>query len=262
MRLEDDGAYKKAEKWGAKLNALLIYRPLSDVGSSWLHIDGSKQIQLVLEVNVSNSDIVSGSKDRQLREVAKTIRESGKQVWIRPLHEFNLEPSVYKWCIYPFTPEKVEMYKKSWRHIVSIFREEKANVKFQWCINGKNPRDDKTPYSTFYPGDDVVDFVGVDLYNRCGISSNVFSSFKTLFTPCYDQLIKFNKPIFIGETSSTGIGGDKAAWVRDAWEALARDFPKVKTVNFFLEDKGDGQWGLHTQREIDNFVNGCNAYAS
>jgi hypothetical protein len=50
-------------------------------------------------------------------------------------------------------------FKAAFRHVVYLFKGMNAPFVYQLAYNSGNPRDDRTPFSTMYPGDDVVDMV-------------------------------------------------------------------------------------------------------
>jgi hypothetical protein len=259
--IKDDDPYRQEVELGVKFNALLIYRPIKSVGYKYIRQDG-KRMQLVLEMNDSLQSIVDGKYDILLKATANDIKSVGKEVWIRPLHEFNLSTSVYPWCVYPnLNDSKIALFKSAWKHIVNIFRAVGAPAKFQLCYNVSNYNGDNTPFSKFYPGSEYVDMVGVDVYNRCGLDvwHTKFVQFKDLFSSAYNQLTPFGKTIFIGETSTTDINGDKPQWIYNAWQSLRYIFPKVTIVNFFAENK-EARWGLNTSDEKKQFKNGFWVY--
>jgi hypothetical protein len=53
-------------------------------------------------------------------------------------------------------------YIKAFRRVVEIFRRHSASFKFDWCP-GWGPQE--MPADTSYPGDDVVDYIGLDVYD-------------------------------------------------------------------------------------------------
>ncbi|KAG5176190.1 glycoside hydrolase superfamily, partial [Tribonema minus] len=196
--------------------------------------------------------IANGHFDSHVRDLAKEIAKKGRLVWIRQMHEFNSE-NTYQWCLYPFTSAKIATFKRALRRLVNIYRQEKAPVKFQLTFMAKNPHNDGTPFSQFYPGRRYVDHVGVDLYVNAG--SRLVSLKVRLEDDVYSQLTQFSKPIFIGELSCTDKGLDKAKWIHDAWNDLALHFPKISIINWFFEDKGGKrQWNLHSPAEVKAFV--------
>ncbi len=101
----------------------------------------------------------------------------GQPLFIRFAHEMN--GSWYPWAEWTdknenmqrdagedtgFTPEN---YRQAYRNIASMFRQYAPNAALIWCPNsgllGGGQRDVFRP---FYPGDDVVDWVGIDVYER------------------------------------------------------------------------------------------------
>ncbi|KAG5181008.1 glycoside hydrolase superfamily, partial [Tribonema minus] len=202
--------------------------------------------------------IADGACDDAVRKLARAIAAKGETVWIRMMHELNGE-GTYPWSLYPYTREKLATFKRAWRRVVSVYREERAPVKFQLAFMARNPGGDKdrTPFSAFNPGRDYFDQVGVDVYVNA--AKRMPSLKEKLNDGIYAQLLWFGKPVFIGEMSVTVSVPDRPAWIREAWRSLALDFPRVKYVSWFLEGKSPAptrSWGLHNQAEIDAFVSG------
>jgi hypothetical protein len=257
----DDGEIQKELEWGVKFDVITIYRPIKNVGFKYINTHG-KQLQLVTEFfNCGDlSEIAAGKCDFAVRKVAQDIKAAGHEVWIRMFHEFNYS-NTYPWCLYPYSDKKIKDFKAAWRRVVGIYHEEKAPVKFQLCYMGTNPHGDKMPFSAFYPGDNVVDQVCVDVYVNSG--SKLVSLKSRLNDGIYPQLVKFGKPIVIGEVSCTDKGLDKGKWMEDAWHTLKNDFPAIKTVNFFLVNKGGGrEWGLNSPEQVQGFVRGLKYFNS
>ena len=46
-------------------------------------------------------------------------------------------------------------------------------------------------------------------------------------------LASFGKPVMVAELGSLAVGGDRAAWYRDALSGLPRDYPAVRAALFF-----------------------------
>lgn len=114
-------------------------------------------------------------------DATKTLAEGagkwGRPLFIRFAHEMN--GSWYPWAEWSdknrnfqrdpgeetgFWPEN---YKTAYRNVASMFRRFAPNAALVWCPNsgllGGARRDAFRP---FYPGDDVVDWVGLDIYER------------------------------------------------------------------------------------------------
>ena len=75
-------------------------------------------------------------------------------------------------------------------------------------------------------------------------------SFDEIFKASYQRLLAINpdKPIIIGEFASTEEGGDKAAWVEDAFQKLETDYPKIKAIIWFHIAK-ETDWRMDSSPE-------------
>jgi endoglucanase len=138
-------------------------------------------------------------------------------------------------------------YVAAWRHVVTLFRQEGAtNVRWVWSPNiivG-----DGTPYAELYPGEEWVDWVGVDGYNFGPTREwHTWTTFYDVFAASYDALAALTtKPLMIAETASTEIGGDKAAWIRRGLLTdLPTRFPRFQLVIWFHEDK-ETDWRINS----------------
>jgi beta-mannanase len=94
--------------------------------------------------------------------------------------------------------------------------------------------------AAYYPGDEYVDWLCFDGYNF-GASSfgqsfnSKWVSFDEIFKTSYAELqaISPDKPIIIGEFASTEEGGDKAAWITDAFTKIEKDYPQIRAIIWF-----------------------------
>ncbi|MGY6647705.1 glycoside hydrolase family 26 protein [Wenyingzhuangia sp. IMCC45574] len=92
----------------------------------------------------------------------KDLKYRGKKIPVifRPYHEMN---GNWFWWGNPSCTAKE--YKQLWRETVTILRDEYKlhNIMYAYSPNSLKPNDD---YLRCYPGDDYVDFFGVDTYDR------------------------------------------------------------------------------------------------
>lgn len=184
---------------------------------------------------ITLADLASGKHDAYLREYAHAAAVSGLPFMLRPGHEFNGE--WYPWSVAK-NGQDGEMYKKAWRHVVDVFRDEGAyNVQWVWCFNNESvPNTGWNDPWLAYPGDDYVDWVGIDGYNfGPALPNNPWKTFAQVFSNAYAsaQTHAPNKPIIIGEFGSTESDGDKAAWLKDAFASLPTAFPAIKALTYF-----------------------------
>ena len=114
----------------------------------------------------------------------------------------------------------------AWRHVHDIFDRGRAptNVTWVWCPN-VDPDSTCSDLASLYPGDDYVDWTGLDGYNwgTNPAKPDRWRSFDRALQPTYNEIadtIAPSKPMMIGEIGSTEYGGSKASWIK---EALAAD---------------------------------------
>ena len=110
-------------------------------------------------------------------ELAKQVGKWKKPIFIRFAHEMN--GSWYPWATWSDKNRNLKLdpgeetevtgqrYRTAFRNVALVFRTWAPNAALIWCPNqgwlGLHGTD---PYTPFYPGDDVVDWVGLDFYER------------------------------------------------------------------------------------------------
>ncbi|MBA3972479.1 MAG: hypothetical protein H0X46_10145 [Bacteroidetes bacterium] len=187
--------------------------------------------------------IVEGHFDPFFKDWAKQIKMVNGVVLLRILHEFNGD--WYPWCTVN-NDKDPQLVVKAFRHIHDIFQKENVtNVKFIWCPNSLSfPQENWNYIMNAYPGDDYVDYVGLDIYNGAGKNIPVWRSFRKEGIENYFILTQqlSSKPIFICEVASRERSGsesqtaqNKSEWIRDMSEALSSDMSKVMLLTWFNE---------------------------
>ena len=173
-------------------------------------------------------DILDGLYDGYFREYARSLKEFGHPVLFRLNNEMNGD-----WCWYSamYTGKDTDMYKALWRHIHRIFDETGVeNVLWVW-----NPHDVSLPDFKwnhplmYYPGDDVVDIIGITGYNTgTYFSGEKWRSFHEIYKPIQVNYSDwFDKPFMISEFGSNSVGGDKAHWIKE----MFREIPSYDRIN-------------------------------
>jgi hypothetical protein len=170
----------------------------------------------------------SGKYDEEFRQIARVLMQYKRgDSYLRIGHEFN--GNWYHWAARP-DPENWKLY---FRRIVKIFRETHG-AKFKMVWNPGLGRLQIAP-DKVYPGDDVVDVIGVDFYNRMAnpADTDPEKRWQRYLTQPYglnwlaDFAALHHKPIAIPEwgtgTTKDGLGpGDDpifvehmARWIKD-----------------------------------------------
>jgi hypothetical protein len=120
------------------------------------------------------------------------------------------------------------------------------------------------PFSAYFPGEEWVDYIGLDGYNWGSTPGNKWSSLEEVFSSSYAKITQLSaKPLIITETSSSEVGGDKAEWIRTGFmKTIPEKFPRVTGVIWFNKAQEDN-WPLtSSQASLDAYreVVGCAVY--
>jgi hypothetical protein len=183
--------------------------------------------------------VSAGRWDSLLLKRARSCRDFGGTIYLRWAPEFNGE-----WNPCYGRPRE---FVAAWRHMVALFRSAGTrNVKWVWCpfaVQGKRQPADE--WRRYYPGDEFVDWVGMDGYNwGTARAWSKWQTFGEIFAPLYADYAG-RRPLMICELACAEAGGDKAAWVRDMGTKLAGRFSKVRAVVWFDTDK-ETDWRVNS----------------
>jgi mannan endo-1,4-beta-mannosidase len=205
----------------------------------------------------SLEEIASGAYDSYLHESAKIAKSWGRTLMIRFAHEMN--GTWYPWS----GATSASAYISAWRHIVSLFRADGVtNVKWVWSPNIQE--EGKYAISPYFPGDEWIDYVGLDGYNWGSNNGGSWQSAQEVFGASYAAVTQMSsKPVIITETSSSEAGGDKAAWIRNAFMTeIPQKFPRVSAVVWFDRSQED-DWRINSSQsslEAYRAVVNCSIY--
>jgi beta-mannanase len=215
--------------------------------------------------------ILDGRHDPYLLDWAEGVRDFDLPIFIRWGHEMNGD--WYPWSgIFngagtldgfgdPGKADGPERFVAAYQYIHDLFESAGAeNVLWVWCPNAPFSVMESvySPWNTasaYYPGDEYVDWLCFDGYNwgtsAFGQSFNsTWASFDEIFAESYRELQALNpdKPIIIGEFASTEDGGDKAAWITDAFESVKSDYPQIRALIWFHIAK-ETDWRINSSPE-------------
>jgi beta-mannanase len=178
--------------------------------------------------------IADGAFDGYIEAWARSLKAYGKVVYLRPMHEMN--GNWYPWGG-TVNGNRARDYVRAWRRMHRIFdRVGAANVRWVWSpLVDDVPKTRANAFERYYPGSRYVDVLALDGYNwgtsRPGYGG--WRSFDQVFGSAYDRITKLGpQPVWIAETASDTMGGDKAAWVRDMFASLSR-YPRIGAVVWF-----------------------------
>jgi len=209
--------------------------------------------------------ITAGDFDNDIRRWARQLRDFGYPVYFRPMSEMNGDWVTWGGNANGNSPQD---YIPAWRHVHDIFVQEGAtNVKWVWSPNRDgSTADAQATFNTYYPGDNYVDYIGINgynwgtLYNTPEWTSS-WQSFEDVIRYSYDVAVaNTSKPVVIAETATTEVGGNaqnggKGQWIRDAFAALPTRFPRVEMLTWFNINK-ETDWRVESSAaSLEGFRN-------
>jgi len=183
---------------------------------------------------INYDGLLSGEYDQYINEFAKEIKQIKGDVFLRFAHEMN-----GNW--YPWSGTKIgkDKFVANYRYVKDAFDKiETSNVRWVFSINWEDIPQENNHFSQYYPGDDYVDFFGIDGYNWGNTKSwSRWMSFSEIFDTRYNEVVNnFEKPVLISEFSSTSSGGDKTVWIKKAMTDIKR-LKNIKGFVLFNVDK-------------------------
>jgi hypothetical protein len=129
------------------------------VPAHWKKLNPSRNVVWSVPLTITGTplaDVANGLHDRQFEAAARAISAAQPKAIIRLGWELNL--SSMEW----FAKDHEADYIAAFRRVVGIFRRYSGEFRYDWCP-GWGPQD--TPADLAYPGDDVVDYIGLDVYD-------------------------------------------------------------------------------------------------
>lgn len=170
--------------------------------------------------------VARGDYDFYVDEWARAAARFGTPILVRLAHEMN-DPYRYPWGPQNNTREE---FIAAWRHVVERARLAGAdNIIWVW-----SPHVAYEYWELYYPGSEWVDWVATGVLNFGPIAQwSQWWTFDEIFGRKYELLAAFGKPIMIAEFGTLAVGGDRAAWFRDALVDLPARHPAVRALLFF-----------------------------
>lgn len=182
-----------------------------------------------------NSGLGQVKDDDYLHGWAEAAARTGGPIFLRYASEMN-----GTWMAYSGDPD---LYIAKWRMVYRVMHEAAPNVVMMWCPFSMP----KATIPMYYPGDDYVDWVGVNIYNVLHQDGDPAKpptdDPRDQLKYVYD-LFAYRKPIAICEYAATHYC---VATKTDAvdfainnmtrlYGSLATQFPRVRMINWFSVD--------------------------
>jgi hypothetical protein len=135
------------------------YFKLNWVPGLWKKLNPTRNVVWSIPLTVKGTSlaaVANGMHDSEFEEAARAISEAQPAAIIRIGWEMNVGDSVW------LAKGQEADYVQAFRRVVGIFRRYSNEFKYDWC-SGWGPQE--IAADLVYPGDDVVDYVGLDVYD-------------------------------------------------------------------------------------------------
>lgn len=172
----------------------------------------------------SYDQLLSGQHDDYLTSFSLAAKASNQPIIIIPFEEMNGD--WYPWAL-TLNGNSPQKHIEAFRYLRKFFTDS-PTTKFAWVVNRESESIDLT---AFYPGNDYVDYVGVNGFNF----GTPWQSFAQVFSLTLDDLKTLNKPLYIFSMASAE-GEKKADWIKNAGLEITKD-PQISGWIWFNENK-------------------------
>ena len=186
------------------------------------------------------SRIIDGSWDNYVRQWARSVRALPYSIGVRFAQQMN--GNWFPWSE-SVNGNAAGEYVAAWRHIHRIFSEERVtNVTWVWSPNISFTG--SAPLRDLYPGDEYVDWVGLDGYNGgTALPWGGWRSPEEMYLPTLGEVREFTrKPVVLTEVASTEVGGTKADWINEFFLTLERQEDIIGFI--WVESEREADWRI------------------
>lgn len=218
---------------------------------------------LVTTETYTLTNILNGNFDSYITRFAEAAKNFSYPLYLRFAHEMN--STWYPWAGYlngssevvtgESYPEGPRRYIAAWKRVYNLFSQAGAtNVTWVWSPTAKSvPYKSWNSLENYYPGDDYVDWIGIDGYNWGTVQSGTsWQTFSAIFDEAYSTLTVSHpsKPLMIAEFASTELGGAKSSWITDAFSQIRNNYPRIKLFNWFNLNK-ETDWRVNSSSSAE-----------
>ncbi|MDQ3075649.1 MAG: hypothetical protein M3Q34_00785 [bacterium] len=202
-----------------------------------------KTLVIFWEPSFGYDEIINGSKDAYIQEFAQSAKEYKHEVILSPFDEMNLNENDWGYGIHNNNAEK---FKTAWIRIHNMFAGA-DNVKFVITYNNVSVPDiSGNKIEDYYPGDEYVDYIGVDGFNF----GDPWQTWESLFPiTLIDRLSSYKKPIYIMSTATLP-GPKKSEWIKDMGTGIHK-YPQIVGFIWFNQKNKNENWLINANQDND-----------
>ncbi|WP_051201379.1 glycoside hydrolase family 26 protein [Christiangramia portivictoriae] len=201
-----------------------MYKKGAIITFSW-HLDNPVTDGSSWDTTAAVSEILKGGLKREKYEkwvsrlsvFFKSLNDEKDQpipVVFRPFHEMN-----GGWFWWGEGNCSAEDYKELWRQTFILLQQNNVqNLLFAYSPNIMQSKED---FERYYPGDEYVDILGVDIYNYGGKEAFI-KNIQTNLEILRSEAQKRSKPYALTETGNISPGSDPDWWTNTLYEGIKK----------------------------------------
>ncbi len=199
-----------------------MYKKGAIITFSW-HLDNPVTDGSSWDTTAAVSEILKGGLKREKYEkwvsrlsiFFKSLKDEKDQpipVVFRPFHEMN-----GGWFWWGEGNCSAEDYKELWRQTFMLLQQNNVqNLLFAYSLNIMQSKED---FERYYPGDEYVDILGVDIYNYGGKEAFI-KNIQTNLEILRSEAQKRSKPYALTETGNINPGSDPDWWTENLYPGI------------------------------------------
>jgi len=190
-------------------------------------------LAVFLEIPVEDDAILDGSQDADLKFFAQGAARYSGQIILALNEEVNGNSNIWSGTVLGNTPAKAIA---AFQHEESIIKPIAPNIRFAYSVSHRSvPDSAANSLTSYYPGDNFVDVVGVS-------GSNLGTeTWDQVFGGSLETLSQYHKPLWILSEATVQ---NKAQFVEETF-AGAKKY-HIAGFLYFNQKGGDGDWLLDT----------------
>lgn len=168
--------------------------------------------------------ILGGERDQNMAAVCSTAAKLKSPLIIRWGQEMDETDNQFSWAHWQGTE-----FAAAFRRIVKVCREHLKDAKFMWSPKGNEGLE------AFYPGDDVVDVIGLSVFGYQKYDQDKTGRDQTFverLAPGYERVKTYGKPIIVAELGYEGDASYVNGWAENVAKRHA-EFPALTAVVYF-----------------------------
>jgi beta-mannanase len=205
------------------------------------------------------TDVTSGLDDTYIEDFVSALKSFEKPVFLKWMGEMNLvdkcNAGIFDSPSYPV--DYVAAYQRIWDivHCVAVTTATgnpnsaytpsqsctvARNVAFVWGPSIQNDAHPNSNMTLYYPGNQYVDWIGVDGYDRNPTGTEDFSY---VFGGWYSAYSSYGKPMMICETGAPSPSA-QASFLQGVARSLPTTYPDIKAFLYFDSETKAQDWTL------------------